>query len=556
MADDGKLAAELSRWEKTTAEKTPAGAGERRARFRTTSDIEVKRLYTPLDAAGRDYLRDLGFPGEPPFTRGVQSTMYRARPWTMRQYSGFGSAADTNRPYHYLLQQGQTGLSVAFDLPTQMGYDSDDPTARGEVGKTGVAIDALADMETLLAGLPLDRVSVSMTINAPAAILLAMYVAVAKKQGVALRALRGTIQNDVLKEYIARGTYIFPPAPSMRLVGDIFGWCAAELPNWNAISISGYHVREAGSSAVQEVAFTLADGLAYVEAAVRAGLNVDDFAGQLSFFFNCHNNFLEEIAKFRAARRLWARLMKDRCGAKNPKSMMLRFHTQTAGSMLTAQQPLNNIARVALQAMAAVLGGTQSLHTNSFDEALALPSEAAATVALRTQQIIAEETGVADFIDPLAGSYAVEALTDALEQGAVALLAKIDELGGMPRAIEAGWVQRQIQEKAYEWEKEINADDRIIVGVNRYRQADAAPPNLQKVDPTVEKEQVARLATLRAQRDAAAVRATLAALARAATGGANLMPPLLAAVEARATLGEIVRELVALWGRHQETVVV
>jgi methylmalonyl-CoA mutase N-terminal domain/subunit len=556
MSDDEKLAAELARWEKTTVGQSLERSPERRANFCTTSGIEIKRLYTPLDAARCDYVDADGFAGEYPFTRGVQPTMYRARYWTMRQYSGFGSAADTNRRFRYLLEKGQTGLSVAFDLPTQMGYDSDDPVARGEVGKTGVAIDSLADMETLFAGLPLGQVSASMTINAPAAILLAMYVAAAKRQGVPLRELRGTIQNDVLKEYIARGTFIFPPDPSLRLVGDIFAYCARELPNWNAISVSGYHIREAGCSAVQEVAFTLANGLAYVETAVRAGLGVDDVAGQLSFFFNGHNNFLEEVAKFRAARRLWARLMKERCGAKNPKSMMLRFHTQTAGSMLTAQQPLNNVVRVALQALAAVFGGTQSLHTNSYDEALALPSENAATVALRTQQIIAEETGVADFIDPFAGSYAVEALTDEIERGAEAYIRKVDELGGMPQAILTGYVQREIQDKAYDWEKEINAKERIIVGVNRHQQAAEPVHNLLRVDPIVEKEQVARLTKLRAERDDAAVRAALAALARAAADGANLMPPILAAVEVYATLGEIVGELVALWGRHRETVVV
>jgi methylmalonyl-CoA mutase N-terminal domain/subunit len=555
MADKERLAEELSRWERTTVQKTLGSSAERRARFHTTSDIEVKRLYTPLDDRV-DYERDLGFPGEFPFTRGVQPTMYRGRPWTMRQYSGFGTARDTNRRFRYLLEQGQTGLSTAFDLPTQMGFDSDAPVARGEVGRTGVAIDTLADMETLLDHIPLDKVSTSMTINAPASVLLAMYVAVAKKQGVAPRGLRGTIQNDILKEYMARGTYIFPPEASLRLVRDTFAYGAQELPNWNVISISGYHIREAGCSAVQEVAFTLADGLEYVKTAVAAGLDVDDFAGQLSFFFNVHNNFLEEVAKFRAARRLWARLMKERFGAKKPRSLMLRFHSQTAGSMLTAQQPLNNVVRVALQALASVLGGTQSLHTNSFDEALALPTERAATIALRTQQIIAEESGVADFIDPLAGSYAIEAMTNEIEEKSLAYIRQIDELGGMARAIQRGFPQREIQDKAYEWEKEVSHKERIIVGVNQYQQTGDPLPELLVIDPAAEKDQIDRLAKVKAERNRGQVEQAIEALERAARTDANLLPYIVTAVEAYATEGEIIGRLVALWGRYQEVIVV
>ena len=543
-------------WEEKTVAPVISRSPERHERLETTSGIEAQRLFTPADIDDLDYLADNGFPGEFPFTRGVQPTMYRGRYWTMRQYSGFGSAQDTNERFHYLLKQGQTGLSVAFDLPTQMGYDSTDTMARGEVGKTGVAIDTLADMETLLHGLPLDKISTSMTINSPAAVLLAMYIAVGKKQGVSPDRLRGTIQNDVLKEYIARGTYIFPPEPSMRIISDIFAYCSAQVPKWNTISISGYHIREAGSSAVQEVAFTLADGIAYVEAAIKAGLDVDKFGDRLSFFFNVHNNFLEEVAKFRAARRLWAHIMKDRFGATNPKSMMVRFHTQTAGSMLTAQQPLNNVVRVTMQALAAVLGGTQSLHTNSFDEALALPSEQAVTIALRTQQIIAEESGVADFVDPLAGSYAIESMTSQIEEGARAYIAQIDQLGGMVQAIMKGYVQREIQDKAYAWEKEVNADERHIVGVNRFVQDEKPHENLLRVDPVVEKQQVARLEAIKAERDGAKVEAALAALDAAARSGDNLMPPVLDAVEAYVTLGEIVKTLTNLWGRYQEVIVV
>jgi methylmalonyl-CoA mutase, N-terminal domain len=556
MSDDAKIRDAKQQWEETTVAKTIGRFPERRETFATTSGIQVERLFTPDQVAGQDYLRDSGFPGKFPFTRGVQPTMHRGRFWTMRQYSGFGSAADTNERFKFLLDQGQTGLSVAFDLPTQMGYDSDDPIAQGEVGKTGVAIDTLADMETLLAGIPLDKVSTSMTINAPAAVLLAMYVAVGKKQGVPAEKLRGTIQNDVLKEYIARGTYIFPPEPSMRLVADIFAYCAQDVPKWNTISISGYHIREAGSSAVQEVAFTLADGIAYVEAAIKAGLSVDDFAGRLSFFFNVHNNFLEEIAKFRAARRLWAKIMKERFKAEDPKSQMVRFHTQTAGSMLTAQQPLNNVIRVTLQALAAVLGGTQSLHTNSYDEALALPSEDAVTIALRTQQIIAEESGVADFIDALGGSYAIESMTDRIEQDAQTYIDQIDELGGMVPAIMKGYVQREIQDKAYEWAKEVDKKERIIVGVNRYAKADSGLDNLLTVDPAVEARQVGSLTKIKAERDNPRVEAALAALDAAAAGTGNLMPPIIEAVDAYASLGEIVKTLVKHFGRYQEVIVI
>ncbi len=555
MSDTEKIRAEKKRWEETTIAKTIGRFPERHEVFETTSGIEAKRLFTPDDTAG-DYLHDSGFPGEYPFTRGVQPTMYRGRYWTMRQYSGFGSAKLTNERFKFLLEQGQTGLSTAFDLPTQMGYDSSDVMARGEVGKTGVAIDTLADLEALLEGIPLDKVSTSMTINSPAAVLLAMYIGVGKKQGVTVDQLRGTIQNDVLKEYVARGTYIFPPEPSMRIISDIFAYCSREIPKWNTISISGYHIREAGSSAVQEVAFTLADGIAYVEAAIEAGLDVDAFAGRLSFFFNVHNNFLEEVAKFRAARRLWARIMKERFAAKNPKSMMVRFHTQTAGSMLTAQQPLNNVIRVTLQALAAVLGGTQSLHTNSYDEALALPSEQAVTMALRTQQIIAEESGVADFIDPFGGSYAIESMTDQIERDASEYIKKIDDLGGMVQAIMKGYVQREIQDKAYAWEKEVNAGNRNIVGVNKFTQEEKPMDDLLRVDPIIEKEQVARLEKIKAERDNAKVQTALAKLDAAAKGTDNLMPPILEAVEAYASLGEIVTTMTNLWGRYQEVIVI
>jgi len=543
-------------WEAKTVAKTLARAPERQAAFKTSSGIPVERLATPADCcadAATAYAEKLGFPGEYPFTRGVQPTMYRGRFWTMRQYAGFGSAAESNQRYKYLLAQGQTGLSVAFDLPTQIGYDSDDPLALGEVGKVGVAISSLADMETLLDGIPLDKVSISMTINAPAAILLAMVIAVAQKQGVAAKGLRGTVQNDILKEYIARGTYIFPPAPSMRLITDLFRYCATEVPNWNTISISGYHIREAGSTAVQEVAFTLADAIEYVKAALDAGLAVDEFAPQLAFFFNSHNNFLEEIAKFRAARRLWAKIMRERFGAKDPKSWQLRFHTQTAGSTLTAQQPENNVVRVALQALAAVLGGTQSLHTNSRDEALALPSEAAVQVALRTQQIIAYESGVADTVDPLAGSYYIEQLTDEIERRAAQYIEKIDAMGGAAKAIEAGYIQNEIQDAAYAACRAIESGEQIVVGVNKFQAAVSTPPgDLLKINEAVQAEQISRLAALRAGRDAAAVAGSLARLRAAANDPtAPLMPRFIEAVETYATLGEICGTLRNVFGEYR-----
>ncbi|MCX7670272.1 MAG: methylmalonyl-CoA mutase family protein [Anaerolineae bacterium] len=551
-----RIAERKATWEATTVAKVLARAPERRAEFKTSSDIPVERLATPPDCceeAAAAYLDKLGFPGEYPFTRGVQPTMYRGRLWTMRQYAGFGTAAESNRRYKYLLEQGQTGLSIAFDLPTQIGYDSDDPLAFGEVGKVGVAVSSLADMETLLDGIPLDKVSISMTINAPAAILLAMVIAVAKKQGVEPKVLRGTVQNDILKEYVARGTYIFPPAPSMRLITDLFRYCATEVPNWNTISISGYHIREAGSTAVQEVAFTLANAIEYVKAAIEAGLAVDDFAPQLAFFFNSHNNFLEEIAKFRAARRLWAKIMRERFGAKDPKSWQLRFHTQTAGSTLTAQQPENNVVRVTLQALAAVLGGTQSLHTNSRDEALALPSEAAVQVALRTQQIIAYESGVADTVDPLAGSYYIEYLTDEIERRAVEYIERIDAMGGARKAIEAGYIQHEIQEAAYAATRAIEAGEQIVVGVNRFQTDASTPPgDLLKIDEAAQAGQIARLRDRRARRDADAVADALARLRAAAQDpAAPLMPRFIEAVETYATLGEICNTLRQVFGEYR-----
>jgi methylmalonyl-CoA mutase N-terminal domain/subunit len=546
-------------WEAGPARRALEKTPERQAQFATTAGIPLERVYTPLHVAGLEYERDLGFPGEDPFTRGVQPTMYRGRLWTMRQYAGFGTAEETNRRFRYLLQQGQTGLSVAFDLPTQMGYDSDHPLVVGEVGKVGVAIDSLADMEALLQGLPLDRVSTSMTINATAAILLCMYIAVAERRGVPRAQLTGTIQNDILKEYVARGTYIFPPAPSMRLVTDTFAFCADELPRWNSISISGYHIREAGATAVQEVAFTLADGIAYVEAAVRAGLSVDGFAPQLAFFFNAHNHLLEEVAKFRAARRLWARIMRQRFGAQDPRSWMLRFHAQTAGSALTAQQPENNVVRVAVQALAAVLGGAQSLHTNSRDEALGLPTEEAVRIALRTQQILAHESGVADVVDPLGGSYCVEALTERIEAEARAYLEKIDQMGGMLRAIDLGFVQQEIQEAAYQVQRALEAKRQIVVGVNEFASEDAARVPIFVVDERVAEEQCRRLRAVRARRDAGRVQAALAGLgeaaARSGEGSGNLLPAILEAVRAYATIGEICDALRAVFGAHQETVV-
>lgn len=539
-----------SRWERETLAPALAKSPERKPSFTTNSWIPAERLYTPAELPA-DYEFKLGFPGEYPFTRGIQPTMYRGRLWTMRQYAGFGSAEESNARYKFLLSQGQTGLSVAFDLPTQIGYDSDSPFAEGEVGKVGVAIDTLADMETLFDGIPLDKVSTSMTINAPATVLLAMYIAVGEKQGVPTKKLAGTVQNDILKEYAARGTYIYPPGPSMRLITDLFAYCAQEVPGWNTISISGYHIREAGSTAAQEVGFTLGNGIAYVEAAIQAGLPVDRFAPQLSFFFNAHNDVFEEVAKFRAARRLWAKIMKERFGATNPKSWQLRFHTQTGGSTLTAQQPMNNIVRVALQAFAAVCGGTQSLHTNSMDEALALPSEQSVQVALRTQQVIAYESGAAETVDPFGGSYYVESLTDQIEAGAQAYLERIESMGGAVRAIEAGYLQREIQDSAYRYQREVESGERIIVGVNKFQVAEEPPSNLLKVDPRLGQAQAAKIAAVKAQRDGQAVAEALAAIRTAALDGSNLMVPILAAVKAYATLQEICDVLRALWGEYE-----
>jgi methylmalonyl-CoA mutase N-terminal domain/subunit len=541
-------------WQDGTVAKNIAKAPERMADFRTSSDIELERCFTPgFDYPG--YEETLGFPGLYPFTRGVQPTMYRGRFWTMRQYAGFGTAKESNERYKYLLSAGQTGLSVAFDLPTQMGYDSDHGMSQGEVGKVGVAIDSLADMEVLFDGIPLDKVSTSMTINSTAAILLAMYIAVAEKQGVSADKISGTIQNDILKEYMARGTYIYPPKESMRIITDIFAYCKDHVPKWNTISISGYHIREAGSSAVQEVAFTLADGIAYVEAAVKAGLDVDEFAPRLAFFFNAHNNLLEEVAKFRAARRMWAKIMKERFGAKDPRSMMLRFHTQTAGCTLTAQQPDNNIMRVTIQALSAVLGGTQSLHTNSRDEALALPTEDSVRIALRTQQVIAYESGVADSIDPLAGSFLVESLTDQIEEAAFAYIDKIDKLGGAVEAISRGFQQKEIQDSAYAYQRSIETNDLVIVGVNKFTIEEPPPTDLLKIKEAVEIAQKQGLAEMKAKRDNAAVAASLTALATAAAGSDNLMPHILSAVKSYATLGEIADVFRDVFGKHRETVV-
>jgi len=539
-------------WETTVLAPVLNRYPERRKRFETSSGVEVRRLYTPEDAA-TSYNANLGFPGQYPFTRGVQPTMYRGRFWTMRQYAGYASAAETNARYRFLLEQGQTGLSVAFDLPTQIGYDADHPLAAGEVGRVGVSISSLADMETLLAGIPLDKVSISMTINGPAAILLAMVIAAGKKQGVEPATLRGTIQNDILKEYVARGTYIFPPQPSMRLITDTFRYCAEHMPRWNTISISGYHMREAGCTAVQEVAFTLANGIEYVKAAVDAGLDVDRFAGRLSFFFNAHNNLLEEVAKFRAARRLWARFMRERFGAKNPRSWQLRFHTQTAGSTLTAQQPDNNVVRVTLQALAAVLGGTQSLHTNSRDEALALPSEQSVQIALRTQQIIAHESGVAETVDPLAGSYFVEHLTDEIERRANQYIEKIDALGGALRSIERGFIQREIQEAAYRAQQAAEQSNQVVVGVNRFVTDEQQQSlDLLQVDEAVQERQATQLQALREQRDNDRAAESLARLEAAARQhDAPLMPLFLRAVEAYVTLGEICGLLRQVFGEYE-----
>lgn len=543
MANEA-LKANLAKYEAEVAEKI--------AKFPERKNLKYNRLYTPLDIEGFDYERDLGFPGEYPYTRGVQPTMYRGRFWTMRMYAGFATAEESNKRYRYLIESGATGLSCAFDLPTQIGYDSDDAMAEGEVGKVGVAIDSLKDMEILFDGIDLGKVSTSMTINAPASVLLAMYIAVAEKQGVPASALMGTIQNDILKEYAARGTYIFPPKPSMRLITNIFEYCSQNVPKWNTISISGYHIREAGSTAVQEIAFTIADGIAYVEAALKAGLDVDAFAGRLSFFWNAHNNVLEEVAKFRASRRLWAHIMKERFGAKKAKSMMLRVHTQTAGSMLTAQQVDNNIVRVALQTAAAVMGGTQSLHTNSRDEALALPTEASVQVALRTQQIVAYESGLADVIDPLGGSYYVEAMTNAIYDEAAEYIKKIDEMGGAVVAIEKGYIQKEIQESAYKWQMEVESGLRTIVGVNKFQVEEKPVEGLLRVDASVGVNQAKKTQQVRAERDNAAVEKALAALKEGAKDeNVNLMPLILDAVRTYATLGEICNVLREVFGEYQ-----
>ncbi|MFN8624825.1 MAG: methylmalonyl-CoA mutase family protein [Candidatus Binatia bacterium] len=551
-SDDVKQAREA--WEAQLLNRTLARAPERSPRFETTSGIELQRVFTPEEQSDTAYVERLGFPGAYPFTRGVQPTMYRGRFWTMRQYAGFGTAEESNHRYRYLLEQGQTGLSVAFDLPTQMGRDSDHVRAQGEVGRVGVAIDSLADMETLLEGIPVDKVTTSMTINATASILLALYLVVAERQHVGWDKVGGTIQNDILKEYIARGTYIYPPAGSMRIITDIFAFCAQEVPNWNTISISGYHIREAGSTAAQEIAFTLADGIAYVEAAVRAGMSVDAFATRLSFFFNVHNNFLEEIAKFRAARRLWARIMKERFGATDPRSMMLRTHAQTAGSSLTAQQPDNNVVRTTIQALAAVLGGTQSLHTNSKDEALGLPTEDSVRIALRTQQVIAYESGVSDTIDPLAGSYCIESLTNALERKAEEYIATIDTLGGAVRAVESGYQQREIHNAAYRYQQEIERKNRIIVGVNDFTVAEEPKSEILRIDPELERRQIAKLARVRAERSQTAASSAVQRVEDAARGAGNVMPAIVGAVRAYATLGEIADAMRRVFGEYRPAV--
>jgi methylmalonyl-CoA mutase N-terminal domain/subunit len=529
---------------------------ERRDRFETSSGIELPPDFNPENTTPVDYDDDLGAPGDFPYTRGVRPNMYRGKFWTMRQYAGFATAQESNARYKYLLSQGTTGLSVAFDLPTQIGLDSDDPLAAGEVGKVGVAIDSIDDMLALLDGIPLDQVSTSMTINSTASTLLCLYLAVAKKQGVRFDKVSGTIQNDILKEYIARGTYIYPPKPSLRLITDTFAFCAAEVPNWNTISISGYHIREAGSTAAQELAFTLADGICYVQAAVDVGLDIDAFAPRLSFFFNSHNNLIEEIAKFRAARRLWARIMKERFMAKYPKSMMLRFHTQTAGSTLTAQQPEVNIVRTTIQALAAVLGGTQSLHTNSMDEALSLPTENAARIALRTQQVIAHESGVADTVDPLAGSYAIEELTTQIEKQAVEYIEKIDAMGGMLRAIETGYVQREIQEAAYEYQRAVEKKEAIVVGVNKFQSESTEPIPIMTIDERIERDQVERLRAVRERRDSSQAEAALRQLSEAAAGTENLLPKILNCVQSEVTVGEISHALRKVWGEYKEALTV
>ncbi len=556
MPTSDKLKAQRQKWEETTLKKVISRNPESKTEFTTSSWLPVERTALPEITSDDEYLEKLGFPGEFPFTRGVQPTMYRGRFWTMRQYAGFGTAEESNRRYKFLLNQGQTGLSIAFDLPTQIGYDSDDPHSEGEVGKVGVAIDTLRDMEILFDGIPLDQVSTSMTINAPAAILLAMYLAVAEKQGVAFDQLNGTIQNDILKEYIARGTYIFPPKPSLRLITNIFEFCARSVPKWNTISISGYHIREAGATAVQEVAFTLADGVEYVKAALNTGMDVDSFADRLSFFFNAHNDLLEEVAKFRAARRIWAKIMRDKFHAQNSKSLMLRFHTQTAGSTLTAQQPDNNIVRVAIQTLAAVLGGTQSLHTNSRDEALALPSEDSVRIALRTQQIVAYESGVTNSVDPLGGSYLIENLTDQIESEVWQYLDQIEAIGGMIPAIENGFIQKEIQDAAYRYQKEIESNERIIVGVNKFTTDEETPKNLLKVDSELQRIQIQKTDAVKKQRNNQAVKEKLELLRETARRTEqNLMPPILAAVKEYATLGEICGILRQEFGEYQESIV-
>jgi len=529
---------------------------ERKEKFVSVSGKEVNRLYTPLDIKDVDYLEDIGMPGEYPYTRGVQPNMYRGRLWTMRMYAGFATAKESNERYKFLVEQGSSGLSVAFDLPTQIGYDSDHNLAEGEVGKVGVAIDSLKDMEILFDGIPLDKVSTSMTINAPASVLLAMYIAVAEKQGVSAEKLRGTIQNDILKEYIARGTYIFPVEPSMRIITDIFEYCSKEVPMWNTISISGYHIREAGSTAAQEVGFTLADGIAYVETAIKAGLDVDDFGPRLSFFFNAHNDLFEEIAKYRAARRLWAKIMKERFGAKDPKSMSLKFHTQTGGSTLTAQQPDNNIIRVTIQTLAAVLGGTQSLHTNSRDEALALPTEDSVRIALRTQQIVAHESGVVDTVDPLAGSYFIEAKTNEIEEKALKYIKRIDELGGAARAIDNGYIQQEIMNSAYNYQKEVEKGDRIVVGMNKFKIEEKPLTGLLRVDLSVGEKQKENIRLLKEERDNDAIKISLEELKIACEGTENLMPYILKAVKQYATLGEITQVMRDVFGEYQQSVII
>ncbi len=541
-------------WSDKTLKKVLDRFPERKEQFVTGSNKEVKRLYDPLDLEDLDYLKEIGYPGDYPYTRGVQPTMYRGRFWTMRQYAGFGDAEESNKRYKYLLKNGQTGLSIAFDLPTQIGYDSDHSMSHGEVGKVGVAIDSLKDMEILFEGIPLEKVSTSMTINAPAAVLLAMYIAVAEKQGVSAAKLNGTIQNDILKEYIARGTYIFPPLPSMRLITDIFAYCSKELPRWNTISISGYHIREAGSTAIQEIAFTLANGIAYVDAAVKKGLDVDKFAPRLSFFFNAHNDLFEEVAKFRAARKLWAKIMRDRFGAKNPKSIMLRFHTQTAGCTLTAQQPDNNIIRVTLQALAAVLGGTQSLHTNSRDEALSLPSQKAVRIALRTQQVIAHESGVTETVDPLAGSYYIEKMTKEIEDAVMDYINQIEKLGGAPKAIEKGFIQREIQNSAYQYQKDVEDKKRIIVGVNQFESEEETMKDLLKVNPEIEKQQIKKLEEVKNNRDESKVKESLHLLKQAASSDKNVMPFIMDCVKGYATLGEICDQLREIFGEYKDSI--